>query len=112
MNEQELPPVICQPAPNVPKRWWMNWKIIAATNLALGAFLWFLYCTNHSLPGIIPNIIYALAVGAIAFISLRLKDKCPNPRAKRYYKLSCLPSLVVVALLFFWFFRPFVALAW
>jgi len=94
MNEQELPTVIRQPAPSVPKRWGLNWRIIIALNLVLGVFLWFLYCTNHSLPGIIPNIIYALAVGVIALLSLRLKDKGPSLRTKRCYKLSCLPSLI------------------
>lgn len=89
--------MIRQPAPSEAKSRGATWKIIIAINLVLGGFLYFIVLTNNSLPGDKPNFIYAFVVGIISFISLLLpiKKSCPNRWTRRFYTLSCLPSLVV-----------------
>lgn len=96
MSEQNLPPLIQQPAQTPAKPLGVMWKIIPAVNLLCGCFLWFISLTNNSLPGEIPNFIHPFVSGCIAIISLLLllKKNRPHGWMKRFYILCCLPSLL------------------
>jgi hypothetical protein len=97
MNQQEPPPVICQPAPSETNGRGVIWEIVIATNLILGGFLYFINLTNNSLPGQLPNLVYGTVTGCIAVFSLFLLVRKDRPRrwTRWFYIFSCLPSLIL-----------------
>ena len=69
------------------------WKTLAVANLILGLFLWFLFLTDYSLVGNVPDIIFPPSVGIIAFTSLSaIKFKVRLHR--RLATLTHLPSII------------------
>lgn len=69
------------------------WKILVVINLLLGLFLWFLFSTDYSLAGTIPDIIFPLLVGILALFSICV-IKTDNKQQRLYVTLAHLPSLI------------------
>ena len=71
--------------------WSWNWLIFV--NLILGLFLWFLYFTDYSLIGTIPDILFPPLVAIIAVVSLALINI--HGRFQKFFvMLAHLPSII------------------
>ncbi|WP_152918031.1 hypothetical protein [Ardenticatena maritima] len=68
-------------------------KLLVTVNLILGLFLWFLYSTDYSLAGTIPDILLPPAIGIIAIISLAV-SRTSSKRQQLLATLSYLPSII------------------
>ena len=69
-------------------RWW------GAFVLALGVLLWFLSFTNYSLVGSWPDVIFPVAVGLTAFISLAIALPRTKGRGRVLTAVTHLPALL------------------
>lgn len=98
MSEQNLPPLIQQPAQTVAKSLGVKWKIILAVNLILGLFLCFILLTTNSFVYEVANFFYGTATACIALVSLLviyIKKKCSRWWMEVICALICLPSLLL-----------------
>ncbi len=68
-------------------------KLLVIVNLILGLFLWFLFLTDYSLVGTIPDILLPPTIGIIARVSLTV-SKANRRRQGPWIILSHLPSLL------------------
>jgi hypothetical protein len=68
-------------------------KALVVINIILGLFLWFLFFTDYSLAGTIPDILYPPVVGIIALVSLGI-NIIRNKSQRLLILLSQLPSIV------------------
>jgi len=68
-------------------------KLSAVINLILGLFLWFLFSTDYSLTGTIPDILFPPVVGIIAVISLAV-NKTSSKWQLLLITLVHLPSII------------------
>lgn len=78
------------PRPKFPVTW--RWWSIAI--LALGVPLWFLSFTNYSLVGSWPDVIFPVAVGLVAFISLAIVLPRTEGRETALLAAAHLPALL------------------
>ncbi len=68
-------------------------KVLVTVNLILGLFLWFLFSTDYSLVGTIPDILFPPIVGMIAVVSLAV-SKTSGKRKRLLVTLLHLPSII------------------
>lgn len=68
-------------------------KALVIINLILGLFLWFLFFTDYSLAGTMPDILYPPVVGTIALVSL-VTNLIRNKRKRLLITLPHLPSII------------------
>lgn len=68
-------------------------KFLAIVNLILGLFLWFLFSTDYSLVGTIPDILFPPAIGIIAIVSFAI-SKAGSKRQRLLITLACFPSII------------------
>jgi hypothetical protein len=68
-------------------------KLLALINLILGLFMWFLFSTDYSLTGTIPDILFPPVVGIIAVISLAF-NKTSSKWQRLLITLAHLPSII------------------
>ncbi len=68
-------------------------KVLAAINLILGLFLWFLFSTDYSLIGNISDILFPPVTGIIALVLLAI-IKISNKRFRLSITLAHLPSII------------------
>jgi len=90
---------------NVPpshKQWSLSkWRIVTIVNLALGVTLWFLYSTDFSLAGTIPDLVFPPLVGLVGLGSLIVAKNVPDRTHKIIGRLLCLPSIIGAGLALF-----------
>lgn len=80
---------------------------LAFVNLLLGLFLWFLFSTDYSLVGTIPDIVFPLAMGMVAIVSLAI-NKIRATRGRLWITLAHLPALIGSGLYVFAVFVMFI----
>jgi hypothetical protein len=71
----------------------LSWKVLAVANLFLGLFLWFLFSTDYSLIGTIPDILFPPLVGIVALVSVGI-IKTSKKWQGLLIKLAHLPSAI------------------
>ncbi len=78
----------------------LTWKSLVALNLLAGLFLWFLYATDFSLNGTIPDLLFPVLVLIFAFVSLFITFKKTIPWWRILVFLAHLPSILGGGLFF------------
>ncbi|NIN65220.1 MAG: hypothetical protein GTO63_11080 [Anaerolineae bacterium] len=71
-----------------------GWLILLVANLTLGLTLWFFHCTDYSLAGTIPDLLFPPAVAVMGLVSIMAAKGAPTLAKKLVIGLSSLPSLV------------------
>jgi hypothetical protein len=71
-----------------------GWKALVGVSIALGALLWFFYCTDYSLPGTLPDIIFPPMAGAIGLAAIVAARNARSRRGRLLARLASLPALV------------------
>jgi hypothetical protein len=69
------------------------WNVSAIIHLILGLLMWFLFFTDYSLVGYIPDIVFPPLVGIIAFICL-LRIKTSDKFQQIWVTLAHLPAII------------------
>lgn len=71
----------------------LSCKARAVINLILGLFLWFLFSSDYSLTGTIPDILFPPLVGIIALISV-FSIKTSDKHQRLWIRLAHLPAII------------------
>ncbi len=66
---------------------------LVIVNLILGLFLWFLFSTDYSLVGTVPDILFPPVIGMVAAVSL-VASKASSKRQRLLITLFHLPSII------------------